>query len=73
MLLLLPELYGISSSVDTIASAYGRCCSCWCRSVGGGVLLPTVFLVRQLAKEHREVKERFGNYFDTDIFHRSIP
>lgn len=40
--------------------------------VGAGVLVAGVcfqrFLVRQLAKEHREVKERFGNYFDTDIF-----
>ena len=26
------------------------------------------FLVRQLVKEHRDVKERFGNYFDTDVF-----
>lgn len=40
--------------------------------VGVGTLVAGVafqrFLVRQLAKEHREVKERFGNYFDTDIF-----
>lgn len=40
--------------------------------VGAGVLVAGFcfqrFLVRQLAKEHREVKERFGNYFDTDIF-----
>lgn len=25
------------------------------------------FFVRKLAKEHREVKERFGNYFNSDI------
>lgn len=40
--------------------------------VGVGTLVAGVvfqrFLVRQLAKEHREEKERFGNYFDTDIF-----
>lgn len=40
--------------------------------VGVGTLVAGVafqrFLVRQLAKEHREVKERFGNYFDTYIF-----
>ena len=40
--------------------------------VGAGVLLAGFclqrFLVRQMAKEHEEVKQRFGNYFDTDIF-----
>lgn len=39
--------------------------------IGVGVLLAGLciqrFLVRQLAKEHRKVKERSGNYFDTDI------
>lgn len=40
--------------------------------VGVGTLVAGValqrFLVRQQAKEYREVKKRFGNYFDTDIF-----
>lgn len=40
--------------------------------VGVGTLVAGVafqrFLVRRLAKEHREVKESFGNYFDTDVF-----
>ena len=40
--------------------------------VGEGTLAAGVaiqrFLDRQLAKQHREVKENFGNYFDTDVF-----
>jgi hypothetical protein len=40
--------------------------------VGVGTLVAGVafqrFLVRRLAKQHREVKESFGNYFDTDVF-----
>lgn len=40
--------------------------------VGAGVLVVGFcfqrFLVRQMAKEHKEVKQCFGNYFDTDIF-----
>jgi len=40
--------------------------------VGVGTLVAGVafqrFLVRRLAKQHLEVKESFGNYFDTDVF-----
>lgn len=40
--------------------------------VGAGVLVAGFclqrFLVRQSVKEHRKVKGRYANYFDTDIF-----